>query len=378
MSSLLFVVASVVMLGIVLLLMSVDQVEQNEYGLVFNWVTKTIGSDVYHGGTHFVGFWNAFVTFPATVQTIEFSTRVGLRTAEALHTRTKEGLGLHLSIAFQYKLNPDEIPQLYALTNKMYESLFTRIARDQLLEAASEYEGPQYWLEREHIGEHMRRLVDSQLASSHAALWSLQLLGIDLPDQYEDSITNTQVQQQMVKTRRNEQVAAGIRADTEVLRAQYAKQVQVVRAGASANATVVEQLAKAEAAKRRIAAEAGVLGYAREKMKMSAAGIVEYQQLGAYSNLENATFLANVLGATPVVAINGAPAQPAGAVKLAQASSHEVEEDEEEDRSSTSVPEEGAAKGSETQATTKRVAKAKIAGDSPGAQAFLGFFGSSF
>jgi len=314
--------AGLVLAAAFLCFTSIGQVDQNEYGLILNWVTKTIGNEVYHGGTHLIGFWNTFVVFPATIQTIEFSERPWMHTSTSLHTRTKEGLGLHLSISFQYKLNPSDIPKLYALTNFNYEGLFTRIARDQLLEAASEYEGPQYWQNRKVIGDHMRRLVDQQLRDSYASLWGLQLLVIDLPDQYEMSITMTQVQQQMAKTRRNEQVAAGIRADTEVMNADYNKQIKVIQAGADANYTLETKLAKAEAAKRRITAEAEALAYTRKELKLSAAGAVEYQQLGAYALLENATFLANVLGTTPV--LNAAP-KAAAASLIQKAATAEIE-----------------------------------------------------
>jgi len=304
-----------VVVPLALLLLSLGAVEQNEYGLVYNWITKTITNRVYHGGTHFIGFWNSFVVFPATVQTVEFSDRVGMRTAEALHTRTKEGLGLHLSISFQYKLNPDQIPQLYTLTNVQYEGLFTRIARDQLLEAASEYEGPQYWLERHEIGDHMRRLVDHELKESFASLWGLQLLIIDLPDRYENSITITQVQQQIIQTRRNQQLAASIRADTEVMKSKVQRDIDVVRAGAGANYTKVTKMAEAEAAERKISAEAGVIGYVRRKLHLSAVDTVKYQELAAYSSLTNATFLANMGGVMPtmqMLSVNTpAPAPPA-------------------------------------------------------------------
>jgi len=301
----------------VLAFISIGQVDQNEYGLVMNWVTKKIGNQVFHGGTHMIGFWNTFIVFPATIQTIEFSERPWMHTSVALHTRTKEGLGLHLSIAFQYRLNPDEIPKLYALTNLNYEGLFTRIARDQLLEAASEYEGPQYWQERRKIGDHMRRLVDDQLKESYASLWGLQLLVIDLPDQYEMSITMTQVQQQMAKTRANEQVAAGIRADTEVMSADYNRQIQIIQAGADANYTLSTKLAEAEAAKRKITAEAEALAFTRKELKLSAIGAVEYQQLAAYAGLKNATFLANVLGTTPVIQAGAKAAASASFVQKA-------------------------------------------------------------
>lgn len=307
-----FAVVAIAVLGFV----SIGQVDQNEYGLVMNWVTKKIGNQVYHGGTHFIGFWNTFVTFPATVQTLEFSERPWMHTAEALHTRTKDGLGLHLSISFQYRLNPDDIPKLYALTNVNYEGLFTRIARDQLLEAASEYEGPQYWRNRRTIGDRMRGLVDNQLRESYASLWGLQLLIIDLPDNYEAAITQTQVQQQLAKTRASEQVAAGIRADTEVMQADYARRIKIIQAGADANFTLSTKLASAEAAKRRIKAEGEALAFTREELKLSAVGAVEYQQLAAYAGLSNATFLANVLGTTPVI---NAAANPAASSLLQKA-----------------------------------------------------------
>lgn len=301
-------------------LTSLKQVDQNEYGLVFNWITKKIGSQVYHGGLHCIGFWNTFVTFPATVQTIEFSERQGMRTTGALHTRTKEGLALHLSIAFQYKLHPDGLPALYALTNLQYEALFVRIARDQLLEVASDYEGPQYWLQRLEIGDKMRKQVDQQLNGSHASLWDLELLRIDLPTQYEDSITKTQVQQQMIKTKKNEQLAAGIRADTDIMRAEYERQIRVVEAGAEANYSLVTLLAKGTAERRKIAAEARALEYARQKLSLSTAGAVEYQQLGAYAGLENATFLANVGAATPVISAGAVAGTPVGLLQKHEAS----------------------------------------------------------
>merc|ERR1719352_983380 len=111
----------------------------------------------------------------------------------------------------------------------------------------------------------------------------------------------TQVQQQMSKTRRNEQVAAGIRADTEVMQADFARQIKVVQAGADANYTLTTKLSEAEASKRRIAAEAKMLAFTRKELKLSAAGAVAYQQLGAYKELKDSTFLANVVGTTPVV-----------------------------------------------------------------------------
>jgi len=304
---------------VITLAMSLGYVEPNEYGLTYNWLTKQIGSTVYHGGTHLIGPWNRFVEFPATAQTIEFSSRQhGLATSPMLHTRTKEGLGLYLSIAFQYKLDPDKLPQLYALTNVRYESLYTRIARDQLLEAASEYEGPQYWVQREEVGNQMRDRIQKNLKEAYADVWGLQLLVIDLPDVYEKKITSTQVQQQKINTRKNEQQATSIRADTEVLKAEFDRKIQVVRAGAEANYTIATRLAAAEAAGRKIKAEGSALKYLRKHLNLSADGAVKFQALSAYGGLGNATFVANVDNAR--ININ-APSPPSF---LQQASQHKA------------------------------------------------------
>lgn len=317
------------LIPIILVLFSIDAVEQNEYGLIFNWVTKSLSNHTYHGGTHLIGFWNKFLVFPATIQTIEFSERDGMRTSHMLETRTKEGLGLHLSISFQYLLDPAKLSELFSVTNMRYEQLYVRIARDQLLEAASQYEGPQYWQERQKIGDHMRRLVDENLKQNFASLWGLQLQVIDLPDRYEDSITKTQVQQQIIKTRQNEQVAANIRADTDVLNAQFAKDIQVVQAEAQANFTQETKLAVAEAAKRKIAAEANAVAYVRKALKLSAQDIVRYQQLQSYGGLENAMFLADMPGTGALMGMNVARSLLQEAKPHHQQPAHVAQEGEE-------------------------------------------------
>jgi len=297
--------ACLVLCGLIVAIASLGSVKQNEYGLLLNWVTKEIKPQVFHGGRHFIGPWNGFITFPATVQTVEFSERHDRRTAEPLHTRTKEGLGLQLSISFQYKLKSAEIPQLYALTNSAYEGLFTRIARDQLLEAAAKYNGPQYWQERDKISDEMRDLVKASLDASHCTLWNLQLLDINLPATYEDSITKTQVQNQLIRTRESQQRAASVRADTEVLNSTYHRDISVVQAGANANFTLKTKEAQALAASRKIDAEAEALEYARNAMEFSAEDAVSYAALSAYSQLENATILANINGPMPALKLRG-------------------------------------------------------------------------
>ena len=94
----------VLALGIILLAVSWDTVEPIEFGLKCNSITKSCNpQNVFLGGRYLVGPFNYFINFPSTLQTIEFSSYKHSK-AEALKTRTAEGLNLVLHVSFQYKL----------------------------------------------------------------------------------------------------------------------------------------------------------------------------------------------------------------------------------------------------------------------------------
>merc|ERR1711920_905496 len=104
-------------------------------------------------------------------------------------------------------------------------------------------------------GQEMERRVDAALFTSHAKCTGLQLLIIELPQQYEDSIVNTQVQKQGVKTKTNQQQAALVRAEIGVMVASYQNNVTVTLSQATADAMYTVKAAEAEAAQRKIDAE---------------------------------------------------------------------------------------------------------------------------
>jgi len=181
--------------------------------------------------------------------------------------------------------------KLYQLANLQYEPLFVRNARDVLLKAAADYEASEYWQDREKIGGEMMALLDDRLSTVYATCAGLQLLVIELPAEFEDSIVRTQVQQQMVKTRQNEQVAYSIRADTKVLEAAYSRNVTVTRSGADALYDQRTRIAEAVANQRMLEIEAATMRRIRERLSLSAEQIVAYQQFAAYRNLKNASFI---------------------------------------------------------------------------------------
>lgn len=62
------------------------------------------------------------------------------------------------------------------------------MARDTILQSAGKFEAPKYWTERSKINILMKQQLEDELKRAHALCVHLQILDIELPDQYEDSI----------------------------------------------------------------------------------------------------------------------------------------------------------------------------------------------
>lgn len=264
------------------------------YGIRYNLFNKAADiENVYGPGRHFIGPWNTFLLFPANVQTIEFTSEPRLHASgqryPALHSRTKEGLALHLQVSLQYQLKYDQVGSLYREFNKNYEQMFTSTIRDTLIRAASDYEAYQLWEERAAVGEKMQNMVDTALKRTYADCWGLQLMVIELPDLFEKSIVKTQVNKQNIATRQFEQETTKVKAQTSVIMAEFDKKVTVITSQGKANYTYAVKEAKALAKKKTIDTEAHIMNHIRDKLGLAAADMVEYQRFTAVQALENAS-----------------------------------------------------------------------------------------
>ena len=246
-----------------------DTVEPTEYGMTYNSITKRAGTDhIYEGGLYFVGPFQHFIKFPATVTHIEFSDRP-TKDAAPLETRTKEGLGLILHVSFQYKLHRKDIPHLYKLTNVRYEETFIRQAKNVILEEASEYNAPEYWERRGEIGANIAKRLNDTLSAVYTSVISFQMIQVDLPHTYEDSIVQTQVEVQKRETKKYEQKATVLRESIKVDVSEKEKEAKIIYANANAKAisTTIEYEKKA------YSDASNLLGLSASN------GLIEYTQL---------------------------------------------------------------------------------------------------
>jgi len=124
-------------------------------------------TNIYDGGRYWIWPWNKFITFPRTLPNIEFSDDRGAQ-GSSLNSRTEEGLAIQLSVAFQYKLLPEKLYEIYLTYNSNYEYVFERIARDTIRKTAGNYPATEYWLNRSRVGFEMTELLNKTLYDAGA------------------------------------------------------------------------------------------------------------------------------------------------------------------------------------------------------------------
>jgi regulator of protease activity HflC (stomatin/prohibitin superfamily) len=228
---------------VIILLISMDSLEPLEIGITYNKITKSVGKETYESGRYLIGPVNSFLVYPARLVTIEFSD-AKTATADPLQTRTAEGLGLVLSVSFQYLINKNEINKLYNLANVNYHGTFVRISRDVILKISGQYNANDYWINRAKIGEHMKEALNDELNKAFASCITLQILRIDLPKTYEDSIVATQVEVQKTNMRKFEQQAELIRQNISVIISEADQKIKITEATGKAESLRLTQYAQ--------------------------------------------------------------------------------------------------------------------------------------
>jgi regulator of protease activity HflC (stomatin/prohibitin superfamily) len=231
-----------VSITIIMLLISMDTIEPLNYGITYNKISKSVGTEVYESGRYLIGPVQGFLTYPANLQSIEFSDSSSA-TSEPMQTRTMEGLSLTLFVSFQFQIEKNNITALYNLANTNYFGTYVRISRDIILKVAGQFNATSYWTERKKIGETMLTALDNELHKAYARCVNLQILKVDLPDSYEQSIVQTQVEIQKTNMRKFEQQAELIRQNISVIRSQADQQIRITNSTATAEAYKIKQFA---------------------------------------------------------------------------------------------------------------------------------------
>ena len=282
-----------IILLIIYLLISMDVVEPLEYGLTYNKLTKNIGNSVYESGRYILNPFKAFLKYPKNLVTIEFSDNKKAE-SKPLQTRTGEGLAVILSVSFQYQLIKDKIPKLYNLANIYFHSTYVRISRDVILKVGGMFNATDYWMNRVKIADIMKQTMDNELLKAFGHCISLQLLKIELPKTYEDSIVQTQVEIQKINMRKFEQSAELIRQNSLVIISEAEQKIRITNATGLAEASRIKAFAKANALNNTVNAENRMYKMAMDELGFNQEELLNYIYLDSIMNQNKAKLLFDV------------------------------------------------------------------------------------
>lgn len=144
---------------LILILTSFRTLEVNEIGLDYSGITKSIDTQLYTSGIHFLGVGHSFIKYPTTVQTYEFSKAPGSDSPN-VRSRTKDGLEVELEISFQFIYVSTQLYDLYMSYAKNYKTPCKKIAIDILTDIATQYIASQFFFDKEKISSAMQKALN--------------------------------------------------------------------------------------------------------------------------------------------------------------------------------------------------------------------------
>jgi hypothetical protein len=200
-------------------------------------------------------------------------------------------LPLALHVSFQYRLNKKDIPKLYDLANVNYQGTIVRISRDIILKIGGRYNATDYWTARQSIADFMRDSLNKELQKAYSSCVSLQILHIDLPKDYEDSIVKTQVEVQKTNMRKFEQEAELVRQNIFVIISEADQKIRVTNATGFSEAYRIKQYAKAQTFGNTIDTESEVYKNLIENIKLNGTEFSQYVFLNSLNEQKNAKLL---------------------------------------------------------------------------------------
>lgn len=243
-------------LAILLLFFSWAIVLPTEMALRYNFVLKTVSSEVITApGIQFLGPFSSLIKYPKTIQTLEYNANH----RDLLDGRTRDGLPLILGLAFQYRLLPDGLYNLYHTYENAegdYLEVYRLMAIHIITEQATKFTAYQFFNEKQKIAEGMRKALDEYFQKHlYATVESLQINEDDLPQAFTDTIlTSATCKQNITKMEKTQEakviefqtarVVARAQANVTVQKA-YGQRHQILQNG-RADAAIIEAYVQAE------------------------------------------------------------------------------------------------------------------------------------
>ena len=291
---------------IIILSISFGTISPTEYGMRKNTITGQVDlGRTYDSGRYFLGPFAEFRKFPACYVTLSFGNdtyssrnKDGRDDRPIIPARTgadssnegssSGGQPVDLSVSFQYQLVRDEIPQMYTLfggdleTRNKYEDQYLVYAQQAITNVAQMFTPSAFWIDRKSVERAMFVAVNRSLYTrGHAILNELQLRAVGFKNNYEQTIINIQLQEQLRVTKSYQLDVTVVVKQVDLLQSETDANVVEINAEAARERAVIEGQASARALQIEQQARATMYARLRSHLGWSAEQFLQYIKMKA-------------------------------------------------------------------------------------------------
>lgn len=224
---------------IVLISVSFAKVDMTEVALLYSHASRRIDRDkLYSAGRYYVGVGGEFITFPLTQKEMELP---------IFESRTADGLKIELQVSLNYKIedNKDKILAIYDHFGINYDGFLSRLAMNIIRDAAATFVAFDYSTNRSQVSLKMESDIRDDMEAIGLRLESVQLLNINFPVNYANTLQNTLMLQQQVTQAERDKAAEIVSLEGELSKADIT--AQGIVSDAMSQATTIRNSADADA-----------------------------------------------------------------------------------------------------------------------------------
>jgi len=220
--------------GVILFAVSFGTLNPTEAGIRYNNnLVEIDASQVYNNGRYFLGLGLWFITFPVNCQLIEYTG------AYALDAWSKEGQLINLDISFFYRLQRDNLVELYRRYGQGYDAVFYNIGIVTLKSVTIQYTAVDFFTKRREIGARMKSALRARLLEEFATVDFFNLGTVGVPQEFESKILTKVVTNQQANIAVFTQQVNELLAQILLIQAQGSGAVNYTVAKANADASRV-------------------------------------------------------------------------------------------------------------------------------------------
>jgi len=248
------------MLFFVLFSTCTSSLSPNEFGLMRNYMSGSIGYQVQRGGFHITGPIRGYLPFPAAQVTMEFSAAYVTQAADRLPIKTRTGADpkdpdsggqpLAISCAIQFQIVPAKLRDVY-LAFGSYESAHQRfllLSGNMVSNTAQEYTPQDFWTRRDVIADRMLSKINETLwYNGMVVATRFEMTKVEFAQSFEDSITSVQVAEQKRVVNEYEQQVQRVVQTISVLKSQNEAAIANISAAADATSKQIRAHANRDA-----------------------------------------------------------------------------------------------------------------------------------